>query len=74
MGEGFAVAVVSQPIGLVSSIAVGDVSSFFELEVPGGDDDEVIDAYPRASLHFAADAAESGESIEAADHDAVVAE
>jgi len=57
MDQFLPIAVVSQPIYLVSFVTIGDVSPFIGLEVPWRDNDHVINPYPGSPLHLPPDPA-----------------
>jgi len=40
---------------LVRLVSIGYVASNIALEVPGRDEDIIIDSYPDSTLHFASD-------------------
>jgi hypothetical protein len=44
-----------QPIDLVPSIAIYNISTFIGLKVPRRDDDDIVHAYPDPSLHLPSD-------------------
>jgi hypothetical protein len=68
------VSVTIEPIDLVPSVAIYDISTCIGLKVPRRDNHDIVNANPDAALHFATNTAHSSVSIKTSNCEPIIAE